>query len=200
MTWALVLGGAKCVFEDAEKAIQLLGEPDVVVAVKDIWIEWPKVDHVATYHIERIPRELERRRSLGYEDPKCIWTYAHIRQLKMPLPQKCIKMTGGSSGLLGAYVAIRVADKGVLAGIPLDPTMSHFHNRKQGKPWKEGEHYMKQWRQCLPDLKDRIKSMSGYTKELLGEPTVEWLQSDVPKYTPGSMASYRAPSYKNYSV
>lgn len=175
MTWSLVLGGAQNVYEDANKAIKLLGEPDVVVAVKDIWIEYPKVDHVATYHVDRISRELERRRALGYPDPQCVWTYRSVRVMRLQLPLKTLRVNGGSSGLLGALVGIEVADKAVLAGIPLDASMPHFHNRKHGKPWKDAVIYQKHWRAVLNRMLGRVKSMSGYTQELLGEPTKEWL-------------------------
>lgn len=175
MSWSLVLGGAACVYDDLNRAIKLFGEPDVVVAVKDIWVEYPRVDHVATYHIDRIPRELQKRRSLGYEDPICVWTYSHFRTPKIGLQVKAIRITGGSSGLLGAMVGKQVADRAVLAGIPLDPTMPHFHTRKYGKPWKEGSMYLKTWHAMKAELQDKVKSMSGYTQKILGEPTLEWI-------------------------
>lgn len=173
--YCLVLGGAACVYSDLEQAINLFGEPELVVAVKDIWIEYPKVDHVATYHLDRIPDELRRRRALGYEDPKCVWTYRTFRYPRIPLPLETINMTGGSSGMLGAYVGLKVASKVVLAGIPLDPTMPHFHNRKHGKPWKDASLYLKHWHQSLPRMLGKVKSMSGATQEMLGEPTKEWI-------------------------
>lgn len=182
--YCLVLGGAKCVFEDLERAKALLGEPEIVVAVKDIWIEYPKVDYVATYHLDRIPRELEKRRALGYEDPKCVWTYRTFRYPRIPLPLQTKKITGGSSGLLGTYVGLEYHDKVVLAGIPLDPTMPHYHNRKKGRPWKDANLYLKHWRSSLPTLLGKVKSMSGMTRELLGEPTKEWLHERNPDPTP----------------
>ena len=186
MSWSLVLGGAACVYDDLKRAKALLGEPDIIIAVKDIWVEYPKVDHVATYHIERIPRELAKRRALGYEDPKCVWTYQFFRHPKISLPVKYIRTTGGSSGYLGALVGLEVSDKVVLAGVPMDPTMPHFHNRKYGKPWKDGIAYLKQWHDNKTKLLGRVKSMSGFTKDLLGEPTLEWLYEGKSTNTPTS--------------
>lgn len=182
MSWALVLGGAACVYDDLRQAEELLGEPDIVVAVKDIWVEYPRVDHVATYHLDRIPAELQKRRNLGYKDPKCIWTYRAVRHIRIPLPCDSINMTGGSSGLLGAYVGLKVADKVVLAGIPMDPNMPHYHKRRHGRPWKDATLYTTHWRQSMPKLQGRVKSMSGWTKELLGEPTLEWLNEADPAH------------------
>jgi hypothetical protein len=38
------------------------------------------------------------------------------------------------------------------------------------------ESYRKGWERKLPDIKDRVRSMSGWTKELLGKPTKGWLR------------------------
>ena len=65
MTWAVVLGGAQCVYDDLARAKALLGEPDMVIAVKDIGMEYPKIDYWCSYHIDRMPRELGIRRKLG---------------------------------------------------------------------------------------------------------------------------------------
>jgi hypothetical protein len=184
MTWALVLGGAKVVFDEARAAIAQFGEPDQIVAVKDIWMEWPKVDHVVSYHADRWPRELVRRRKLGFADPPTFWTYRGVRVPRMegidPSRIKYHDVRGGSSGLLGALVGIEVCDRAVLAGIPIDVNQRHFHDRKKGKPWAEGHLYKKHWLDYLPKMKGRVKSMSGYTMELLGAPTVEWVRGDKP--------------------
>lgn len=181
MSWALILGGAECVYEDLQLAIKDFGQPDVVVAVKDIWIEYPKVDHVATFHIDRIPRELIRRRALGYADPKVIWTYKGVREPRgIGIEVRKMHMRGGSSGLLGAFVALQVADRGVLAGIPMNPGMRHYHNRKGGKAWGEARIYTPHWEHNLHFLTDRIKSMSGWTREKLGAPTKEWVLQNAP--------------------
>lgn len=175
MTWALVLGGAKVVFDEANKAIAEFGEPDQVVAVKDIWMEWPKVDHVVSYHPDRWTKEFVRRRKLGYEDPKQFWTYAGVRVYNWKYPTEYVNIRGGSSGLLGALVGIKVCDRAVLCGIPMDPTQRHFHERKKGNPWTEGRLYKQHWEGYLGQLRNRVKSMSGYTQQLLGAPTREWV-------------------------
>ena len=178
MTWSLVLGGAATVYYELGRAIEQFGKPDMVVAVKDIWIEYPKVDVVCTFHIDRIPNELARRRKLGYPDPKEVWTYQGVRPPKpaLPFPVKFHKSRGGSSGLLGAFVGTIVADRAVLCGIPMDPEMPHYHNRKHGKPWKEGRLYKPHWQDAKHQLIGKVKSMSGWTKELLGTPTLQWVK------------------------
>lgn len=175
MTWALVLGGAACVFDDMVAAIDKLGEPDVYVGVKDIAIDCPYVTHWVTYHCDRIPRELEQRRKLGHPDPVKIWTYPGVRVPRIPIEVDRLKVRGGSSGLLGALVGCTVASKAVLAGIPLDVNMPHYHDKKRKRPWTEGRLYKPHWEKHIHLLRGRVTSMSGFTRELLGEPTKEWM-------------------------
>lgn len=175
MTVALVMGGAKCVYDDIDNAIKMF-KPDVFVAVKDIGIEYPSVDHWVTYHPERISEELKSRRSLGWPDPTYVWTYQTAPGvLHFPLPIQRIDLRGGSSGLLGTLVGLRYADKVVLAGIPMDPDMPHYHRRKNGKPWREALMYHKQWLERQTTFDGRVKSMSGWTKKQFGAPTLDWL-------------------------
>lgn len=188
MTWALVLGGAANVYDDMHAALRLFGEPDVYVGVKDIGWEHPKVTHWCSYHVDRIPRELEKRRSLGYPDPERIWTYKGVRAPKMQVPVYFHKVRGGSSGLLGAYVGTIVAERAVLCGIPMDMDMPHYHMRKHGKAWKEGRLYKPHWQSAESELKNKVKSMSGWTKELLGEPSWEWVHGR-PRTDAGSKAT-----------
>jgi hypothetical protein len=175
MTWALVAGGAQCVWEDMARAEAMLGKPDILVGVKDIWMEM-RVDHFCTFHADRIKKELATRRKRGLPDPSAIWTNSAVKIPPIPeIEIKYLNLRGGSSGLLGVMVALRNADKVVLCGIPMNPEMRHYHQRKHGKPWREGKLYLAHWQQHLPTLRGRVKSMSGNTKEMLGYPTREWV-------------------------
>ena len=173
MTTALVMGGAKCVYEDIEAALKLF-KPDVIVAVKDIGVTWPHVDHWVTYHPERLPKELAERRKAGLPDPGKIWSYMRQKKSGIDLPIHVMNTRGGSSGLLGTDVALAVADKVVLCGIPLDPDQVHYRRPKKGG-WPPARAYRLAWTEAHPRLKDRVRSMSGWTRKTLGEPTEEWL-------------------------
>lgn len=174
MTIALVLGGAQCVHDDIAAA-QALFKADIIMAVKDIGITWPHIDYWATYHPERLPKELGQRRAAGLPDPKAIFTY-HVRiPPSLDLPIRVMKTKGGSSGLLGTEAALLVADKAVLCGIPLDPKQVHYRRPKKGG-WPPAAMYRKAWDVAYPQLKNRVRSMSGWTRELLGAPDAEWLR------------------------
>ncbi len=175
MKTALVLGGAICLDADVKAALDLF-TPSIIIAVKDIGMTYPRVDHWVTFHIERAPRELALRRKAGLPDPQAFWTHkrAHIPSL-LDIQCERIEVKGGSSGFMGVQVGLILVDRIVLAGIPMDPDMTHFYKRKGGKPWKEGRVFHQHWKKAYPTLKDRVRSMSGWTKELLGEPTRDWL-------------------------
>lgn len=77
------------------------------------------------------------------------------------------RMTG-TSALFAVRVALALGyDEVVLCGVPLDRT-----GRFYDAPWDEGVDLnvvdMKEWEEYLPVMKDRVKSMSGRTRELLG--------------------------------
>lgn len=175
MTIALVLGGAQCLHEDVAAA-QKLFKADIIVAVKDIGITWPHVDYWATFHPERLPKELAQRRAAGLPDPKKVYTYRLRVPDKLNIPMQIIDTKGGSSGMMGTEVALLVADKVVLCGIPLDPKQKHYRRPKK-EGWPAALVYRKAWKAAYPKLKGRVRSMSGWTKELLGEPTEEWLKT-----------------------
>jgi hypothetical protein len=84
---------------------------------------------------------------------------------------------GGSSGLLGAWVAREVAkgDKIVLCGIPMENT-PRYDDRTV---WREALVYRQAWIEAFPKLLPYVRSMSGWTREKFGEPDKEWLE-DVP--------------------
>lgn len=173
MTIALVLGGARCVYDDIAAA-QKLVTTDIVVAVKDIGITWPTPHYWATLHPERVPKELAERRRSGLPDPIAIYTYNKRIPKGIDLPYHVVDLKGGSSGLLGVMVALEVADKAVVCGVPLDPRQPHYRRpKKQG--WPPATMYRIAWKQVHSKLKDRVRSMSGWTRELLGEPTAEWV-------------------------
>jgi hypothetical protein len=174
MAIALVLGGASNVYEDIKAALALF-TPNVIVAVKDIAITYPNVDHWVTYHPERLVKELSLRRKRGLTDPKAIWTYdANRVHPSINIPVKCTPHIGGSSGLMGMVVGCQVAGKAVLCGIPMDPKLKHFA-RPKPKGWPEAKFYRQAWLKHVPAYKHRVRSMSGWTREVFGAPTAAWL-------------------------
>jgi hypothetical protein len=64
----------------------------------------------------------------------------------------------------------------VLAGVPMDKMAGHYDNRK---PWMEARQYWPAWERAIPKFAGRVRSMSGWTRDKLGEPTKEWLDGNA---------------------
>jgi hypothetical protein len=63
-------------------------------------------------------------------------------------------------------------NKVVLAGIPMTNAAGHYDETGD---WNEAHKYQREWKEKVKVLEGRVKSMSGWTQELLGAPTLEWL-------------------------
>ena len=77
----------------------------------------------------------------------------------------------GSSSLLGVKAATKKLgyEKVVLIGCSMD-TGNLLNKKKSYSVFQKGWLYFKS------DLIGKVKSMSGWTRELLGEPTKEWIE------------------------
>jgi len=80
----------------------------------------------------------------------------------------------GSSGLFALKVALTDLgfDCALLCGIPMAPVTGHFFD---AAPWTGAGAHQLGWKQALPAIRDRARSMSGWTQHLLGAPTTDWL-------------------------
>ena len=84
----------------------------------------------------------------------------------------------GTSALYAVRIALALggADRIVLAGCPLDDG-PHYDSAATISDclavYRDG------WRRALPELRNTVRSLSGWTRELLGEPTDEWLASEA---------------------
>jgi hypothetical protein len=172
---ALVLGCAECVWADAAAAAKLF-EPDAVFAVKAMIAHWPdRIDYAVTLHPEMLADFLRRRCDAGL--PMAMQTWAHSRRGPRGKPWSTVDRTtedwAGSSGLLAVKIAREEGfDKIVLAGIPMEAAAGHVDRRKN---WIAAHAFRRSWERRRDLLAPYVRSMSGWTKELFGPPTPEWL-------------------------
>jgi len=172
----LCLGSAAC--KDADlKAAAALGirpGPWTLVAVNHAAMLYPgPVDHWATFHCELMPRWITERKACGLPDVDSYWT-AERRPAPAGISWSRAPNWGGSSGLLAVSVALMLgAHKVVCCGIPLDVDQAHFDD-PAGKPWREGGGYRRGWSEHKHEM-GRVRSMSGWTADLLGRPDADWL-------------------------
>jgi len=168
---ALVLGGADCLHDDRRRA-EAMFEPDTIIATNGAGIAEPgPLKHWVTMHPNLFPIWMAERRKAGRSDAQNLWC-----RVGAPAPPhltcRRVHSWGGSSGLLAVAVGLELGYLVVCCGVPLDKT-PHFDDPKR-TPWKDGPNYRPAWVRRRAALGD-VRSMSGWTAELLGQPTQEWL-------------------------
>ena len=180
---AVMIGCALCWEEDLNRLRSLCLDFDIFAVGLDCPYKG-KIDYLVTYHIEDIEEYKNKRtkeslstdykvishtddfKKYGKErNQKVRWTNVNI---DIVYPHE---KPSGSSSLLGAKAALFKLgyDKVVLVGCPMD--VGNVENKK-----KSYTMFQKGWLYFKKDLAGKVKSMSGWTKELLGEPTKEWVE------------------------
>lgn len=171
---AIILGGASTLAEDKAAALELF-TPDYVICCNHAGRDEPgRVDALATMHPELVPGWLRERRRHGRPEPGSFWHARH----RIPAVEgsRSIESWGGSSGLLCVAVAFELqCTHIVLAGVPMEKMLCHYDDKR---PWMEARQYWPSWDRHLPKMLGRVKSMSGHTRDILGEPTRIWLDGD----------------------
>jgi len=171
--WGVVLGGADGVLEQFDQIQALLGGdwPGYILSVNDIapWVPYP-VDHWCSMHHDKLAEWAE-------EHPEC----KGIRWCARDYEGMIHQVTGtedrwnGSSGLYAVEVAVKRLhlQKVVLCGVPMDGT-DHVI---RGEPWGRDQWWPLRdgWCAAYPEIKEKVRSLSGWTQCLLGEPTEVWL-------------------------
>lgn len=176
MTTALILGRSKDVFKEADAALAL-GKIDFTIATGPIAVDYRDVDYWLWFHAELFPDYAQRRANKGYPPVKEYWSVLYKGRGRQA-PGLDVKyfdwQYGGSSGLVAVGLALqkKEADRVILAGIPMTVEGGRYDDDKQ---WPEALNHRVGWWNTLYLTKGKVKSFSGWTKELLGEPTVEWM-------------------------
>lgn len=164
---ALILGGAACVYEDVEAALDL-GEFDGVIAAKRVARRWPgRIDAWVSLHAGEKQNLIARRERYGLPPIGKLFEVGDVPHLYLG------QTNPGASGLFAVKVALDELGYGraVLCGVPMSPT-PHFD---VPVAWSAADYYQTGWRQALPHIADHVRSMSGWTEQLLGRPDAAWI-------------------------
>lgn len=174
----LVIGSALTWEQDVEAALDI-GEYDGVVAVKRIGVLWRgRLDAWVTLHPDRLVKEMPERLLKGYPAPARVFSQTSASPMKHVTDQIDYKFPGqrtsGSSGLFAVRVAFMLGfDRIVLCGIPLT---KEFGKVDYGPLWHGEKLFRDAFQKAIPLFDGRVRSMSGWTKDLVGMPTAEWLK------------------------
>lgn len=175
MSVVAVLGSATNGLAELE-TLRSLATVDAVYAVNDAAADYPgPLDAFVTLHPEKLP-DWHARRFHVDSSHKC----EYIAHCEHPLVTRVVDYrwpgmnASGSSGLFAVKVALEKPEQRVvLCGVPMDAMRAHYNNTL---PWFEVDSFWAAWTTALPYIKDRVRSMSGRTAQLLGMPTREFLQ------------------------
>lgn len=181
----LVLGTARCVFEDLEKWKEIEPRAYDVMAICEAVKAFEGFTHIATIE----PGVAKRYRDIladKMEHPEQVVIHS-----SGPAPEVDVvwgfSANGGTSSLFATQVALSLGyDKIVLAGCPLDSS-GHFYDPPYAPTnpaclyADEGfSHLRNDWQAAANNLfGGDVRSFSGFTKDLLGAPTKEWLEEGV---------------------
>ena len=170
---ALVLGGARCVWDDVRAAQALIGErPHLIVATNLAGTRYPgALDAWASLQPDSFATALPRRLNAGLNKPP---VYAPAKHPDTPSIRAVAPRWDGSSSLYAAQIAMKQlkAAKVILCGAPLDAEAGHI-----GVPgaWGSPERYRAGFVAAFPEIEHKVRSMGGWTAALLGEPHPDWI-------------------------
>lgn len=152
------------------------------MAVNDAGVMYPhQIDYWLTLHLEKLGPWIQRRITNAYPDPYAIYTHrplvARERNNLFYHPDMFRHNDqedwDGGSGLFACKLAIELGiEKIILCGVPMTVEGAHFFD---DTPWTDAEKYRSAWFKHVKKLNNKVKSMSGWTMELLGKPDSEWL-------------------------
>ena len=174
----IIIGGARCVWYDYIK-LEETGFSGSVMAVNDVGMYFDKpLNHWVSMHASYLVQWASLRKGHSMMGHECL---THTREASPGIRAHWdIQPYGWTSGTFAMQVAVALGyDRIVLCGIPQDGTGRFFD-----PPWMPGgEHNdgnsKKAFRNIIeycPEMKARIRSMSGWTKEVFGGPA--WITNE----------------------
>lgn len=177
---AVVVGRAAGALDEYARATALC-RFDAVLVVGMMITKFPAaVDHAVSFHVELFDLWAAERARAGFAPVGTYWGARYRgrnlgEKTTRSRPLRYAPCLGGSSGFLAAHgVALgelRV-DRVVLAGVPMSAEACHEGSREL---WREASKYWATWETHAPEMVGRVRSMSGRTRDLLGEPDPEFL-------------------------
>ncbi len=196
MKRALVIGCAKGVWEEVAAAEQLVqrlhAAYDAVYCVKHAGVHWKGGRFIwVTLHPEFMDKYEKLREGFGlHKDYEIVapltsevGMHGNEGKITRRVSYRYPKMTGSaSSGGFGIKIALGDgADKVVIAGMPMTMEGGHFTRGSwvtETGAISSADSFKTGFENSLSHFHGKVKSFSGWTKEKLGEPTLDWLRGD----------------------
>jgi len=163
----IILGCGRCLYDDLVR----YPNPDVdVMAVNWAGFLYPMDKrHFVTLHGEELPHYLALNR-IHYKQRGHIFTHA-LDNAEVVWDFDEPEIGNGTSSLFAVLIALVLGyNPVILAGVPLDNSGNFYHPLEyKVNAWeKSGTH--DKWLEYRPLFMNRVFSLSGFTREILGEP------------------------------
>ena len=170
---AVILGGARSVWDETRAALTLIGDrPHMIVATNYAGTRHPgDLDAWVSLHPDFFANALPRRLNAGMNKPLL---YAPAKHTDTPGIKAVASRWDGSSALYAAQIAMKQlkADRVILCGCPLDSEAGHI---AVPGAWGDPECYRAGFVAALPEIEHKVRSMSGWTADILGSPHPDWI-------------------------
>jgi len=179
--WAIVLGGASCVWDDVQEWERIYGREwdGLVIAANDIGSWWPRgLDHWVSLHPNKFATWRALREANGF--PPAGTTWGRLGRYNEPVTwdHELVPWIGGDSGLLAVQMAQQIGvQRVILCGVPMTST-AHFAESKEkfGPIWYAAAGHETAWARHREHMLGWVRSMSGTTQIIFGKPDVAWLR------------------------
>ncbi len=176
----IIVGSGRCVWSDLEK----LQPIDDVMCVNDVIMHYPgDIDHCFSLDAPMLRKWWAARRPpLKKQFPK-VPRFHTAGDYEIHGVEKWDFQGGGTSGLAACFCGLSLGySEIILAGIPIDNSGHYFDPPwiktnfqreiadKEGRIRGDGRRF---WVNAAEKFNGRVKSMSGFTKDLLGDPEIK---------------------------
>jgi hypothetical protein len=170
-TVALILGGSAEVFTEYVEALKLCAAAGMIEDFPDL------LENGVTLHPEKLLGWLSRREAAGRARPAIMWAHRGFADVN-----QWTRDWSGSVGLFAVKIAREEQFRKIICcGIPMTIEAGHF---KRKTKWVAAGGFQRGWNSHERELLPFVRSMSGWTKEKFGPPTIEWLLSEIPDPNP----------------
>lgn len=166
----LVMGAGRCLWDDllAVDHGQWRGDKMAVNLTGAFYDR--AIHHWASLHSDRYASMIERYARQRGMRPEQVPPIHDHKPGRLARYVWGIDNLGGSSGLFAATIALCMGYAPiVLAGAPMDDS-GHFYDPPWAVTTFERDYVDAAWQRALPALRGRVFSMSGRTRDWLGEP------------------------------
>lgn len=145
----------------------------IVLAGNDMIGKYPlRIDHAVSLHPDKLSLWLGERLTAGYEAAPRVWSHRPFTGVT-----DWTRDWQGSTGLTCVKIARELGHTHVvLCGVHMTVEGNHFIRQK---PWHAAHGFRRGWLGRIPELTPYVRSFGGWTREQFGEPTVEWLATDI---------------------